>query len=71
MTTARAAGVRRRGETACDHFLSPATAPPPGTVFFAADWTEYLHVDGIHVSIGAAGERAILAIARALAPMSR
>jgi hypothetical protein len=45
--------------------------PPPGTVFFAADGTGCLHVDGIHVSIEAAGGRAIIAIARALEPMSR
>jgi hypothetical protein len=45
--------------------------PPPGAVFFAADGTGYLHVDGIHVSIEAGGERAVLAVARALEAIPR
>jgi hypothetical protein len=45
--------------------------PPAGTVFLAGDGTGYLHVDGIHVSIEAGGERATLAAARALEPTPR
>jgi hypothetical protein len=45
--------------------------PPPGTVFLAADGTGYLHVDGIHVSIEAGGEPAVLAAARGLESMPR
>lgn len=43
--------------------------PPVGSVFFAADGTGFLQVDGLQVAIQAAGEKEILAAAQALAPM--
>jgi hypothetical protein len=43
--------------------------PPTGSVFLAANGSGYLQVDGVNVSIEAKDEEAILAAARALAPM--
>jgi hypothetical protein len=44
--------------------------PAEGSVFIATDErTSFLQIDGVHVAIGADGERAILAAARALERM--
>ncbi len=45
--------------------------PPAGSVFLSVSGqTGVLHLDGLHVTIDAADEQAILAAARALGPMT-
>ena len=50
--------------------IAGAYVPPEGSVFVAAGANSgFLQIDGLHVSIGADSEAAILAAARALEPM--